>query len=280
MFRRDHGRGGRLPVEARHRDRSRRRGPHRLRRWVPPRPAGRRRNHGAPPFDAKVRETHIDTVFLLTGDDLGGPLRELARVIAAFHAGAVRGPEITTVGGRDALSRRWRGNLDQTRAFRGIVIDAESFDAVDRLASEFLQGRGELLGQRCTDDRMVDGHGTSSASRRPPGHRPSSTPTSSSPVTPHPRRLSTTTSPIARSSGRKVACLRHEQGDPGAALSTPVATPISPCATSRPPQFGRPSSAGYRVRASRRRPVRSPAVREQSCSPATPSGRNSRGWTR
>ena len=43
-------------------------------------------------------------------------LRDLARSIAAFHAAAVRGPEMTAQGSRDALAGRWAANVEQMRA--------------------------------------------------------------------------------------------------------------------------------------------------------------------
>ncbi len=85
-------------------------------------------------------------------------LRALARSVAAFHAAARRSPEITAEGSRDALRGRWTANIEQVRA-QCPVPAPETVDAVDRLATRFLAGRGPLLADRCTDGRIVDGHG-------------------------------------------------------------------------------------------------------------------------
>jgi aminoglycoside phosphotransferase family enzyme/predicted kinase len=93
------------------------------------------------------------------GAPVDGPLRDLARLMAVFHARAERSDRIAAEGGRDALRRRWTDNIAQTRAFRETVLDAAAVDAVDELALRFLDGRGSLFADRRADDRIVDGHG-------------------------------------------------------------------------------------------------------------------------
>ncbi|WP_308259530.1 AAA family ATPase [Pseudonocardia sp. H11422] len=93
------------------------------------------------------------------GAPVGAPLRELARLMATFHAGAERGPRITAEGGRDALAHRWTDNLDQTRPFRATVVPEPVVDSIGRLAMRFLDGRDALFADRQVHDRIVDGHG-------------------------------------------------------------------------------------------------------------------------
>lgn len=88
------------------------------------------------------------------GEPVGDPLREVARRLAAWHAGAPRGPEIAREGGRDALRRRWSDNLAETAVYR-LPGAAE----IERLVLRFLDGRGPLFARRVADDRIVDGHG-------------------------------------------------------------------------------------------------------------------------
>jgi len=85
-------------------------------------------------------------------------LRNLARSIAAFHAAASRDPDITFEGSRDALGVRWAANIEQVRAQRD-PLAPETVDTVDRLAARFLAGRGPLFADRCAHARIVDGHG-------------------------------------------------------------------------------------------------------------------------
>lgn len=93
------------------------------------------------------------------GAEVGEALRALARLIAAFHAGAERGPRVAAEGGREALRARWRANTAELRPFEGTVLPARTADALDRLVTRFLDGRGPLFAQRIADERIVDGHG-------------------------------------------------------------------------------------------------------------------------
>jgi uncharacterized protein len=91
--------------------------------------------------------------------DVGGALRDLARLVAAFHAGAERGPGISVGGSRDALHGRWRANITELQPFRGTLLDPAVVDAIEALAMRFLAGRGPLFADRIAHDRVVDGHG-------------------------------------------------------------------------------------------------------------------------
>jgi aminoglycoside phosphotransferase family enzyme/predicted kinase len=98
------------------------------------------------------------STLICAGAPVDDQLRALARSVAAFHCMARRGPEITIEGGRDALAGRWAANIDQVRAQR-TVLAPDLVDAVDRLATRFLAGRGRLFTDRCAQGRVVDGHG-------------------------------------------------------------------------------------------------------------------------
>ena len=83
-----------------------------------------------------------------------GAVREVARLLAAWHAVAPRSPRIAAQGRRDALWARWQANIGQSRGAAGGLLDAGGLDEVERLA-----GRAELFEQRMRDGRIVDGHG-------------------------------------------------------------------------------------------------------------------------
>ena len=88
-----------------------------------------------------------------------GAVRDVARVLAAWHAVAPRSPEIAVQGGRDALWGRWQANIGQSRGVAGGLLDAAGLDEMERLAGRFTAGRAELFGERMHDGRIVDGHG-------------------------------------------------------------------------------------------------------------------------
>jgi aminoglycoside phosphotransferase family enzyme len=70
-----------------------------------------------------------------SGADVDEDLRALARLVAAFHAGADRGPEIAVEGGRDALCARWRANIAELQPFHGTVLDASTVDGIETTRS-------------------------------------------------------------------------------------------------------------------------------------------------
>ncbi|MFD0268207.1 AAA family ATPase [Streptomyces sp. NPDC127106] len=88
-----------------------------------------------------------------------GFLRDVARRLAAHHAGAVRGPEVDEQGTRDALSARWEASFAQVRD----LVDAERLPdglaEVERLVRRYLAGRKQLFDTRIEQARIVDGHG-------------------------------------------------------------------------------------------------------------------------
>ena len=86
-------------------------------------------------------------------------LRDIARILAVWHAQAPRGPRISAQGARDALQARWNDNFHQVRPFHGEVIDAATATQIEDLVTEFLAGRQALFDARIADGRIVDGHG-------------------------------------------------------------------------------------------------------------------------
>src|SRR6516164_3914143 len=92
------------------------------------------------------------------------PLRQVARILAAQHATAARGPEVAEQGSRDALHGRWEGNIGQTRQIQELLaprhpLESAVIDETERLALRFLAGRAPLFDARIRDGRIVDGHG-------------------------------------------------------------------------------------------------------------------------
>ncbi|WP_214401440.1 AAA family ATPase [Pseudonocardia lacus] len=96
---------------------------------------------------------------LRTGAPAEDALRAVARLLVAFHARADRSVEIDADGGRDALAARWEANLADITAQRGTVLAPGLVDAVATGARRFLSGRGPLLADRVARGRIVDGHG-------------------------------------------------------------------------------------------------------------------------
>ena len=86
-------------------------------------------------------------------------VRRIARVMAAFHAGAEHGSVIAAEGGVRALRERWRHNLEEVARFRGTLLDDALVGDVERLSDTYTAGREDLFDERIDDGRIVDGHG-------------------------------------------------------------------------------------------------------------------------
>ena len=91
--------------------------------------------------------------------DAPGQVRQVARILAAQHAAAPRGPQIAEQGGRDALMERWNANLDQMRPFGRWLGNEVAIAETRRLAERFLAGRAPLFESRIRAGRVIDGHG-------------------------------------------------------------------------------------------------------------------------
>jgi aminoglycoside phosphotransferase family enzyme/predicted kinase len=99
------------------------------------------------------------SAMVTAGGPVTGPVRQVARILAAQHAGSARQPEIDAEGSRDALRGRWRDSFAQVRELGGGLSGwpelGEAEDRVDR----FLAGRQPVFERRVADGRIVDGHG-------------------------------------------------------------------------------------------------------------------------
>jgi uncharacterized protein len=93
------------------------------------------------------------------GAPVDGPLRQVARILAAAHACAPRSAQISAAGSADALLGRWQDNIGQTGKAAGRLLAADALSEIDRLVRQFLAGRGGLLLARASAGRIVDGHG-------------------------------------------------------------------------------------------------------------------------
>ncbi|HSK59422.1 MAG TPA: AAA family ATPase, partial [Actinomycetospora sp.] len=93
------------------------------------------------------------------GTPVDDQLRAVARRLAGFHSRAVRGPEVSRQGSRDAGRERWDGVLDGLRRHAGALLPP---DVVERMGSDvgaFLAGRRALFEARRAAGRVLDGHG-------------------------------------------------------------------------------------------------------------------------
>lgn len=90
--------------------------------------------------------------------EFDGCLREVARVVASFHA--AEEPVINPrAAGADALGENWADNFAVTDALVDAGVDAVDLDRVKTLTQTYLRGRRPLFDERIADGFVRDGHG-------------------------------------------------------------------------------------------------------------------------
>jgi uncharacterized protein len=87
------------------------------------------------------------------------PLMAIAEALAKFHDSAERGQPVAAQGTATAVKARWEANIAELQQFVGTVVDQHRLDAVERLVTQFIEGRALLFTERLRDGRIVDGHG-------------------------------------------------------------------------------------------------------------------------
>lgn len=93
------------------------------------------------------------------GADCQGCIRSTARVLARFHSGAARSPEIDRAGAPEAITKVWEDNFAETARFVGPLLDATSDRRIQDRVHRYLGGRGMLLERRVEGGWIRDGHG-------------------------------------------------------------------------------------------------------------------------
>lgn len=93
-----------------------------------------------------------------SGHDVDVHLRDVARQLAAFHARAERGPEVSRDVSLGALSTLWQSSFDEVARHPRLVSPAVQAEIVG-LVRDYLAGRRDLIEERRLAGHAVDGHG-------------------------------------------------------------------------------------------------------------------------
>jgi aminoglycoside phosphotransferase family enzyme/predicted kinase len=93
------------------------------------------------------------------GADVDEDIREIARVVASFHARAERSAHISQAARATAMRAKWEDTFDTIEPYLGAVVAEEDEQRVRELARRYLDGRVALFDRRITDGKVIDGHG-------------------------------------------------------------------------------------------------------------------------
>ena len=86
-------------------------------------------------------------------------VRELARLLARFYAGAQRGWEVAHFGRPAQVRFNVEENFHQTENYQGITVARERWRTIRNYSLGFLDNHQGLLGKRVREGFIVDGHG-------------------------------------------------------------------------------------------------------------------------
>jgi aminoglycoside phosphotransferase family enzyme/predicted kinase len=94
-----------------------------------------------------------------SGADVGDDIREIARVVASFHARAERSTIISRAGEAGAVQEKWKDTFGTVEPYVGTVLPMKNEQRVRDLARRYLDGRATLFEHRIADGKVIDGHG-------------------------------------------------------------------------------------------------------------------------
>jgi uncharacterized protein len=93
------------------------------------------------------------------GADVREDVRRVARLVAAYHAGAPTAPEIVEAAALAAVRKNWEDNFALVSGFYGSVLERAAGERVERLVRTYLAGRAPLFEERVAHGMARDGHG-------------------------------------------------------------------------------------------------------------------------
>ncbi len=86
-------------------------------------------------------------------------LRTVAETLARFHTRADRSDAISNAASIEAVTGQFEANVTATARFVGTILESGAHDKVVREVNRYLAGRGPLFSARIAADQICDGHG-------------------------------------------------------------------------------------------------------------------------
>ena len=113
-------------------------------------------------YALKMRQLPADRAFgaLLKNDEIGpGEIRDVARLLAKFHADADVVDPASPLGGVDAMRAVTGDNLSVIERFSGVTCERDDLDDIGAYTSAFLDVNGDILESRKARGFVRDCHG-------------------------------------------------------------------------------------------------------------------------
>jgi aminoglycoside phosphotransferase family enzyme/predicted kinase len=99
------------------------------------------------------------SALVAVGAATDGDLRDLARLLARFHAAAARTAATADAGSPGVIAAKLAIDVADLQAFRGGILPTDTLDEVAARATRYVDGRARLFEQRVEDGWVCDGHG-------------------------------------------------------------------------------------------------------------------------
>lgn len=98
---------------------------------------------------------------LVAGPGWEGPVRDVARAVAAFHSSLepVAADVARRLSSRDAVQARWEANFAEMAAHAGTVLYEDDLSAAAHLSRRYLEHRSGVFDRRIGSGAIRDGHG-------------------------------------------------------------------------------------------------------------------------
>ncbi len=107
----------------------------------------------------RLPQERLLATLLRQGEVTPEDIRRLGIKIAAFHAGAGTSPDITRLGGLEAVRQNLEENFAQTRQYVGACLSQDTFDDLEAYSHAFMALKERLFRQREAQERVRDCHG-------------------------------------------------------------------------------------------------------------------------
>ena len=107
----------------------------------------------------RVQEDRVLSSLIARNDVTREQIQAVARLLGAFHRGAVTDADVAMYGRPDAIRRNWSENFEQTRDCVDRTLPAETLVDIERFVGRFLTDRSDLIQQRADTGRVRDIHG-------------------------------------------------------------------------------------------------------------------------
>jgi uncharacterized protein len=107
----------------------------------------------------RLPEDRMLPTLLAEGRVTVGTMRQLARLIAEFHARAETGGAIDQAGTVATILANWRENFEQTRPYLAFPLPEAAYGKIRDRVLAFCRAAEQLFCQRIAEGRIRDGHG-------------------------------------------------------------------------------------------------------------------------